>query len=330
MTVRQDDDRPSWKVSQAARVLIVGKDERRLAPPLQRWMLRWMRRSPENLANLLAVACIDRELGRSKLLERSVQLSTSKPRPSGIAFVKRRAVLVAGAACAALLLLGTAISMLPEGDPPIRHITLADGTVMHVLRGSHIDVEFSDDVRLVNLTEGQAVFEVAKDPQRPFIVRSKLSDSIAVGTRFGVSTDSAATTTTVSEGQVRVVVPPGADPMTGTIVSAGEEMRVAADSLRPAPVVAVNAERKISWSAGWLAFDGETVGEAVRTFNRFSDVRIEITQPELSGVRLRFHRFQIDRPESFAVALGTALDAPVKGNSARKVIYIGNAQRKPN
>ena len=207
MTVRQHDDRPSWKVSQAARVLIVGKDERRPSPQLQRWILRWMQRSPENLVNLFAVARIDRELGQLKLLDRSAELSALKPRPKGLALVTRRAAWAAGAVCVALLLLGTAISMLPDGGPPIRHVTLADGTVMHVLRGSNYHVELSDDVRLVNLRQGEAVFEVAKDPGRPFIVRSKLSDSIAVGTRFGVSADSAATTTTVSEGEVRVVAP---------------------------------------------------------------------------------------------------------------------------
>lgn len=329
MAVRQHDDRPSWKVSQAARVLIVGKDEQRLAPQLQRWMLRWMRRSPENVANLFAVARIDRELGRLKLLDRSAELSVSQPRPDGIAFVTRRAVLVTGAVCVALLVLGVAISMLPEGGPPIRHVTLADGTIMHVLRDSDVDIEYRDDVRLVNLPRGAAVFEVAKDPARPFMVRSKLSDSIAVGTRFGISTDSVATTTTVSEGEVRIVAPAGADPMTGTSVRAGEELRVAAGSPRPEPVMAVDAERKISWSAGWLEFDGETVGEAVRTFNRFSDVRIEIKQPQLSDVRLRYYRFEINRPESFAIALGTALNAPVKVNSARKVIYIGDARRTP-
>lgn len=150
-----------------------------------------------------------------------------------------------------------------------------------------------------------------------------------MGTRFGVSTDSTATITTVSEGEVRVVAPAGADPITGTSVRTGEELRVAAGSSRAEPVIAVDAERTISWSAGWLEFKGETVGEAVSTFNRFSDVRIEITQPELSSEQMKYYRFEIDQPLAFSIAIGKWLKVPVSQNVTQGGIYIGGRPRKP-
>jgi transmembrane sensor len=272
MSVRQDDDRRSWRVLQAALVPVLFS------------------------------------------------------RPRAITLVRRRAAWIAGTAVVALFL-GISIATIRDRSPSIRHVTLDDGSVMHVLSGSDVDIEFSDRRRLVHLPLGEAVFEVAKDPDRPFIVRSKLSDSIAVGTRFGVVTNSSVTTTTVSEGEVRVVTPASADLTTSTDVHAGEEIRVIAGASRPRSVTSVNAERKLSWSAGWLEFDGETIGEAVRTFNRFNDMRIDIA-PELSTARLTYYRFSLDQPESFANAIATALNAPVIRSSARNVIYIGDGPKR--
>jgi len=95
----------------------------------------------------------------------------------------------------------------------------------------------------------------------------------------------------------------------------------------PGSVVLVDAERKTLWSTGWLAFEGATAGEAVSTFNRYSATRVEIAQPHLSGARLIYGRFELDKPQSFAVAVGTALNAPVIRNSTRNVFYIGQPQR---
>jgi transmembrane sensor len=327
MSVRQTDDRHSRRMFEAALVLILCRDERNMSPKMRERIAEWMRDSSENVRDLLQVEALAQELDRLKLVDRSAQLAKLKPDSPGIPLVHRRAVLLGGAAVATLPL-GYLMSMR-YGDAPIRHLTLEDGSVIHALRGTDFDVEFSSHQSLIQLTRGEAVFEVAKDSDRPFVVRSPWSDSIAVGTRFGVVTDTSATTTTVSEGQVRVVTPAGNEQTAGTPLHAGEEIRVAAGASRPESVMAVNAERKISWAAGWLEFDGETAAEAVQTFNRFSDMSIEITQPDLAAMRLTYHRFEIDKPQSFAIALGKSLKATVSRNPARKIIYIGERQSKP-
>jgi transmembrane sensor len=325
MSVRQTDDPRSRRMFEAALVLILCRDERDMSPELRQRIDEWMRNSSENVRHLLQAEALAQELDRLRLVDRSAQLAKSKPHAPGIPLVPRRAVLIGGTAAAVALPLGYLISTR-YGDAPIRHVTLDDGSVMHVLRGTDFDVEFSSHQRLIRLTRGEAVFDVAKDPDRPFVVRSPRSDSIAVGTRFGVVTDMSATTTTVSEGQVRVVVPAGNEQTAGTPLHAGEEIRVAAGASQPESVMAVNAERKISWAAGWLEFDGETAAEAVKTFNRFSEVNIEITQPELAALPLTYQRFEIDKPQSFAITIGKSLNTTVTRNPARKIIYIGDAQ----
>jgi ferric-dicitrate binding protein FerR (iron transport regulator) len=118
-------------------------------------------------------------------------------------------------------------------------------------------------------------------------------------------------------------VPAGGDRSTGTPLHAGQELRVLAGASQPESVLAVDAERKISWAAGWLEFSGEPVGKAVSEFTRYTDVRIEITQADLANARLRYGRFEIDKPESFAAAVATAVNAPMTRNPKRNVIYIG-------
>lgn len=322
MSVRQTDDH-SRRMFEAARVLILCRDERHMSPQMRERISQWMRDSSENVRDLLQVEALAQELERLKLVDRSAQLAKSKPHAPHLPLLDRRAVLMGGAA-ALTLPLGHLISTRFDAEP-IRQVTLEDGSTIHALRGTDFEVKFSSHQRLIQLSRGEAVFDVAKDSERPFVVRSPWSDSIAVGTRFGVVTDPSGTTTTVSEGLVRVVVPSGNEQTAGTPLHAGEELRVAAGALRAEPVMSVNAERKISWAAGWLEFDGETAGEAVRTFNRYSDVRIEIRQSDLRATRLSYHRFEIDKPQSFAISLGKSLNATVTRNSIRKIIYIGDA-----
>jgi transmembrane sensor len=327
MSVRQTDDPRSRRMFEAALVLILCKDERPMSPKLRQRLDEWVQDSSENARNLLQLEALASELNRLRLVDRSAQLAKSKPHAPDIPLVPRRAVLIGGTAAAVALPLGYLISTRYDGAP-IRHVSLDDGSVMHVLRGTDYDIEFSSHQRLIRLTRGEAVFEVAKDSHRPFVVRTPRSDSIAVGTRFGVVTDTAATTTTVSKGLVRVVVPAGNEQTAGTPLQAGEEIRVLAGASRAESVMTVNAERKTSWAAGWLEFDGETAAEAVKTFNRFSDVNIEIRQPELAALRLTYHRFEIDKPQSFANSIARSLNTTVTRNPARKSIYIGDVQSK--
>jgi transmembrane sensor len=326
MSVRQDDQRPARNVSRAALFLILSRDDD-LSPRRRERILKWMRASSDNVRDLLDVESFVQELDRLKLVDRTAQLSSPRTRARGVKPISRRAILIGGAAAVALPV-GLFISRVRFRGAPIRHLTLEDGSVAHILRGSNFSVDFSDQTRLIHLPYGEAVFDVAKDPNRPFIVRTKLSDTIAVGTRFGIVSNSRDTTTIVSEGVVRVVVPAGAEPTYGTSVRAGEELRVLQGASQPESVMSVNAERKISWSAGWLEFNGQTAGEAVSTFTRFTDVRIEMKQSELSSSRVIYGRFEFDKPRSFAFAIGNAVGAQVFWDPASNVFYIGDHPRK--
>jgi transmembrane sensor len=83
-------------------------------------------------------------------------------------------------------------------------LTLADGSTVDLNARSSIRVEFSNSERRIELLDGQALFQVAKDKERPFIVRSGDATVRAVGTQFDVYRKSSGTTITVLEGRVAV------------------------------------------------------------------------------------------------------------------------------
>jgi transmembrane sensor len=85
-----------------------------------------------------------------------------------------------------------------------RSITLTDGSTVDLNARSKLRIEFSSAERRVELLDGQALFQVAKDKQRPFIVHSGDATVRAVGTQFDVYRKDSGTTITVLEGRVAV------------------------------------------------------------------------------------------------------------------------------
>lgn len=162
------------------------------------------------------------------------------------------------------------------------HTTLPDGTAVHVDAHSRVKIEYTDEARTVYVDQGNAVFEVTKDPKRPFVARTHLVDATAVGTRFGVSIDNGVTTT-VSEGIVRVTARGQHGKGISIMLNAGEQLRVPYGGRGVPTQVKVNAERKLEWATGWLTFEDDTIGEIVSELNRRNAVQIEIEQPEVAA-----------------------------------------------
>jgi transmembrane sensor len=122
-----------------------------------------------------------------------------------------RRSFAAAAACAILATLAAALWWQTERYPLYstdvgerRSLTLADGSTVDLNARSSIRVEFTKTERHVELLGGQALFQVAKDSARPFIVRSAEATVRAVGTQFDVNRKPSGTTVTVLEGRVAV------------------------------------------------------------------------------------------------------------------------------
>ena len=95
-------------------------------------------------------------------------------------------------------------NLFATGVGETRPVALADGSRILLDTRSRLRVDFTAGARDVELLEGQAHFEVAKDTHRPFRVRTRSAEVVAVGTMFDVATLPARTTVTLIEGRVNV------------------------------------------------------------------------------------------------------------------------------
>jgi len=159
------------------------------------------------------------------------------------------------------------------------------------------------------------VFEVAKDPERPFIVRTALGDVRAVGTVFSVRVDNGLQVV-VSEGTVAIE----REGREVARVTAGEKYSVGSggDVLRAARDPD-EIKRSLVWREGKVAFAGETLAQAAAEFNRYNAVQIEIADPTVGAMRFGGY-FRATDPEGFAAALEGSL--PVETERRGQVIVL--------
>jgi ferric-dicitrate binding protein FerR (iron transport regulator) len=300
----------------------------------RREFLAWMRRSPENIAELFKIAQLDGKLRRLKLAMRSLGLTksnvvefTTSGSPYGLHreikeldeqegrdSVNKRTLTFKLAAFAASLFFGVALAFVAQdymqseqvvatGASQWHHMTLPDGTAVHVDARSRVEVAYTDKERVVHVYEGSAVFDVVKDPARPFVARTHLVDAVAVGTRFGVSIDPGVTTT-VSEGVVKVTGRGGKADGKAVMLRAGEELRVSDDSLTAPRFAHVDADRKLQWAKdGLLILGGMTVAEGVEQLNRRNRTQIVVESPALGAKVVAFASVKVDSPETYAKAV---------------------------
>ena len=81
-------------------------------------------------------------------------------------------------------------------------ITLVDGSVIQLNTNSRLQVNYESNQRDVVLIAGEAHFDVAKDPSRPFVVKAGEGMVRAVGTAFSVRIQPQVLKVTVTEGKV--------------------------------------------------------------------------------------------------------------------------------
>jgi transmembrane sensor len=132
---------------------------------------------------------------------------------------RQRRRFLAAASCALILVIASAVWWKAKRYPTYatdigerRSLTLADGSTVDLNARSTLRIEFSDAERRVELLDGQALFQVAKDKDRPFIVVSGNATVRAVGTQFDVYRKVGGTTVTVLEGRVAVYSTANAEP----------------------------------------------------------------------------------------------------------------------
>jgi len=179
--------------------------------------------------------------------------------------------------------------------------TIRDGSVGQLGPRTTAVARIDGESRDIWQPKGEAFYSVAKDPKRPFIVRSGIASVRAVGTQFAVSKERRGVKVTVAEGIVDV----SRHPPVWDLFSAPDTVRVRAgqqvwvDERAPLVVSPVDVHAELAWERGRVVFSGEPVELAIGAFNRRH--RRQIPVPNHSGANLRiFGEFDLKDPDKFA------------------------------
>jgi len=199
-----------------------------------------------------------------------------------------------------------------------RSVQLEDGSLLHLNTHSRVSIRYSARAREVRLIEGEALFEVAHDPTRPFRVISGTSLIQAVGTAFNVYRRENEVLVTVVEGKVEIEsaaatgdfnsLPTGAQvptpeakakPLQGNrLLVAGEE----ADIQQGGRIVkhsTPDIATAVAWRQHRLIFRSNRLEEAAAEFNRYNKAKINIVDAAAAAQRIS-GTFNANEPAAFA------------------------------
>lgn len=176
-------------------------------------------------------------------------------------------------------------SVAVAATPAIERRVLEDGSTVELNRGAVIEVEFTPAERRVRLVRGEALFAVAKNPLRPFIVRAHGVDVRAVGTAFDVRLETESVAVLVTEGHVQVRPPTSSVP----VLAAGQRTVVSFSPTAPPPqVLEVSPEEmegRLAWQPELFDFSSTPLAQVVAEFNRHAtgphDVHLSIADAQL-------------------------------------------------
>lgn len=178
---------------------------------------------------------------------------------------------------------GAVYATAPEQE---RLLRLSDGTTIEMAPGARLRASLEGDERRVRFEEGVALFNVAHDASRPFVVTTRFGDIRVLGTSFVVRLGPDGAITTVLSGRVEARREMLFSPDNSVAASADQEIELGGG----APIVSVLArdalDRRLVWRERMVALDGQSLREAAAEVTRFSGVRFAFADTATAQVRL--------------------------------------------
>ncbi len=156
-----------------------------------------------------------------------------------------------------------------------RTIPLDDGSKVELASSSSLSIDFAADQRRIVLHEGEAFFNVAHDPARPFVVEAASGRTRALGTAFDIKMSGALVTVAVTEHAVFVAAN-GAEQVT---VNEGQQVRYGPN--RMGAVRDANLDQVEAWRRDRLIFQDALLGDVIADLERYRGGRILMTSSAL-------------------------------------------------
>jgi|GEM_PF-486467 len=201
--------------------------------------------------------------------------------------------LVAGAAVVSAFFMVVVLAMSGPFAPPAderifatgvgeqQRVTLADGSALHLNTATRMGVVIDEDSRRVTLKNGEAAFDVASNPERPFVVETGLADIRVTGTAFAVRKNPTSISVFVTEGSV-IVAPKAGE---NVVATRGEMVRV-----RESNAIRISSgpefQNAMAWTEGVVSFDDAPLGDVIGELNRYYRTPLALSDKDLAGLRV--------------------------------------------
>jgi transmembrane sensor len=176
---------------------------------------------------------------------------------------------------------------LATGVGEQRILTLEDGTRIALNTATRVTIDYDPHARRVKLISGEALFEVAKRPDWPFIVTASDRTITALGTAFVVRRSQGELAVTLVEGKIAVdSVQPVPDAQPLKIATPGQRVTYSSGSLASAHVDRANVESLTAWRRGQVVLESTRLADAIAEMNRYSTVRLTLDGEAAGDVRI--------------------------------------------
>lgn len=309
---REPQDRPA--IEAEARAWLVQLDGHRPPPQELGEFREWLARSPLHREAFRQAAAAWNHLDSLSGLLDGDSREQRRVQSAGTGLLTRLSARPAAAALLAVCLvaalavyLNTPASLRQSpyvadygsGVGEVRTVSLPDGSSVRLNTHSHIEVAFDDESRNIHLSDGEAWFEVAHNPDRPFLVYAGKVVVRAVGTAFSVHVRDRKVDLTITEGRVEVASLKEALPSLAGVrpdilsearsrvpLSQGQHMVFDDDIELVQRMAPEQIEKRLSWRDGMLVFDNDTLEDVVAEINRYTSARIVISDSGLRDLRL--------------------------------------------
>lgn len=165
-----------------------------------------------------------------------------------------------------------------------RVIPLEDGSRVELNTASSVRTSITGESRRVWLDKGEAYFDVAHLPGRPFVVHAGSRTITVLGTRFSVRLEGEKVTVSVAEGSVRVAN--GEEVTPATVIAAGDIAIAAGPSTLLTAKSEERVENALSWREGLLSFDQTRLRDVAAEFNRYNRKPIVVNGRVAAEIRI--------------------------------------------
>jgi transmembrane sensor len=289
-----------------------------LQPDEERDLQAWLAGDQRRLGALARAQAVLVRAGQMPLREVSLPME-SAPAPSGTrSRVQRWSAM---AAMFVAVVIGTMLvwqaDQTSTSRGEVRLVPMPDGSAVVLNTATRISTSFTDAHRRIELLEGEALFNVAKDATRPFIVTAADTQVRALGTSFSVRR--------MPGGTVKVLVREGVVEITRDQASSSQapvravaNVKVIVPPQAPQQVTelpSAEVARDLVWREGVISLDGVSLQQAADEFARYSDLHITFASPAIANRKVT-GLFAANDPAGFAraVALSMNLSADVQAD----------------